>query len=521
MKKIVSALALGALVFGAASAKTSVNLNYRNGANMFSYGESYAPNTDFTYGRSEWFNLNGHNGGNDNLNLKAEGDIFKIQLNSSPSIKSNYWDIKAIQTDATFGALHAAMGWNADGNFLDYRMKTVSPWESQIGGEIVKPGSFFKNSFARDVLSYTTIAATDARLFGEGDFTIAFTNSDASVRLIGAWIGDNVINTSNADGDFDNNIEGYGRTGWAAQILEGNPNANAKGTAGDIVQKDAMGWVAGVDVKLPSVFGVTAVMKGIPYVAWNAANSDKNKADRSDGTVDNPGLTNRNLTDGDREEIGVFVPGLYFRLDAIKNLRLVAGGAVSIYDWNISDFAFDVNALVNLFDNRLQVTYAWNLSIANPDHFNTSVSGQGIVPVAAKGVGQTLASGSFGNLSAGLATKSCTLMYNHLGVAFTLNKTFKATLDVGALTDLGGWAFSSEGDGARLAYQDGAGTNLSVTPGVQIFANSKAFVAAGVNFTIEGIGKEDECGIKDKSGDLLGDGLNFGVSIPVLFRVQL
>ena len=515
MKKIVSALALGALVFGAASAKTSVNLNYRNGANIFATGTSYYANTDETHSETHWLNLNRHQGGNDNLNLKAEGDIFSIKLNTAPASGSNLLDVKAIQTDATFGALHAAFGFNADGNFLDYRMKSISPWESQFAGEITKNGSLFKQSFAKDVTSYTTIGGTDARYFAEGDFTLAFTNSDASIKLIGTWIGDNVFNQSNADSDNNNIVDGYGRTGWAAQIKAGNLAAGP-----DIVQKDAMGWIAGVDVKLPSLFGVAAILKGIPYVAWHDDTAgDRFSPDGGDATVDKPGVTNKNLTDADREEIGVFIPALYFRLEAVKNLRLVAGGTVSIYDWNWSDVAFDANALVSLFDKKLQITYTWMLSIANPDAFNHSTTHAyaDIVPEVAKGIGQTIA-GSFG---AGLATKSYTLMYNHLGVGFTLNPTFTVTLDVGALTDLGGWAGNAEGDGARVAYQDAAGTNLSVTPGVKISASKQAFVAAGVNFTIEGIGREDECGIKDKSGDLLGDGVNFGVSVPLLFRVTM
>ena len=524
MKKIVSALALGAMVFGAASAKTSVSLSYRNGANFFDYGKSYSSNSDEAHSLMEWFNLNGHNVGNDNLKFTASGDVLGFTLTTAPNLTANTIDVKAIEGDATFGALHTKFGFNADGNFLGgFRIKKYSPLESNLGGETAKPGSYFKNSFANAVTSITTIGATETRLFATGDYTLAFTNSDASVKFVGTWIGDNVTNWSNGDANNDQIIDGYGRTGWYAQIAEGN--GKEPYTGGDIVQKDAMGWVAAAHVNLPSVFEVAAILKGIPYVAWNQDNSGKN-TDNGSGDVDTIGLQKQNLTDGDREEIGVFVPALYFKLMAIKNVSIVAGGAVSIYDWNMSDFAFNVSANVNLFDGRLGITYDWNLSVANPDNFNHSNSASGMIVPTTKGIGATFHGTSFGT---GLGTQSCTVMYNDLSVNFKLNNTFTAGLDILALTDLGG-AFGDDGDGARLDYQDAAGTNLSVTPYVQIFAASKAFICAGINFTLEGLGREDECGIKSKAGvsnaknttgDLLGDGINFGISVPVLFRVQL
>ncbi|MBR1614144.1 MAG: hypothetical protein IJ673_01560, partial [Treponema sp.] len=137
MKKIISALALGAVAAFLATAEMKVSLNYRNGAELFKYvnkgadgrttddyGNTYIDSGYDVNGSSyNLFNLTGWNAGKDNLGLTASGDIFSLKATIQPAIGSNniIWHI--FDATATIGNLKLEGGWNGDGVGMNFRVK--------------------------------------------------------------------------------------------------------------------------------------------------------------------------------------------------------------------------------------------------------------------------------------------------------------------------------------------------------------------------------------------------------------
>ena len=103
MKKIISALTVGALVAGGAFAELKASINYRNGVELFKYvdngmdgrtkddyGNVYIDSGYDNNGSSMTFgNLTGWNAGKDKVGLTASGDVFTLKATLQPTIGSN------------------------------------------------------------------------------------------------------------------------------------------------------------------------------------------------------------------------------------------------------------------------------------------------------------------------------------------------------------------------------------------------------------------------------------------------
>ncbi len=306
MKKIISALAVSALVLGSAAAKTSVNLNYRNGAYLYNYfndGED-PKSTSHTFG-----GLNDYNGGQDTLSLKASGDIIDVQADIQPTTKGDKGDnrLNVIKFGAKWGAFHVQAGWNGDGINGGYRVTNDAGNHEGIFFETFKLGSLF-NSYSNYADNQISInkAFEDREMFAQADYTIKA--DDLSIKLIGTAISDRAWKKSNTD----------------------NYN-NTKNN----------GFSVFVDVAKAKAFKVEAFVKGAKTIA----------------KVKNVAAT---------EEKMLLVPGLYFQGTMVDGLIFTVGGAATMYDGKLSDWSADLRGRYAI-DDQLSVTYFGKLSSWSED----------------------------------------------------------------------------------------------------------------------------------------------------------
>ena len=133
MKKIISALVLGAAAVGFATADLKINANYRNGADMFKYWNNRWTKYDHVdkAKTKTLFDLDGWNNGGDSLNLQASGNIFTFYTSLTPTARPDKADdaadvmgFKALTIQAKVGNFTLLTGAHGDGVMdADYRAK--------------------------------------------------------------------------------------------------------------------------------------------------------------------------------------------------------------------------------------------------------------------------------------------------------------------------------------------------------------------------------------------------------------
>lgn len=299
MKKIISALAVSALVFGSAAAKTSVNLNYRNGANLYSYtnnGEEDAANEKTsTFGA-----LGAYQAGQDTMSLKASGDILDFQVDIQPKV-TNELRFNTLKIGAKWGAFHVQSGWCGDGLNGGYRVTNDASNFEGLYFETFKLGSAFAKSFSKYSDNQINLGATfaDREMYAQADYTIAA--DDLKINLKGTVISNRA---------------------WA--------KSDNKTTS--LYNEGDKGWSVFVDVSNSS-FKAEAFLKGAKTHAFvfedNKVAEDANMA---------------------------LVPGAYFQWLGTEGLILTAGGSAALYDGKLSDYNMDLRARYAA-NKQLSITY--------------------------------------------------------------------------------------------------------------------------------------------------------------------
>ncbi|MCH5290074.1 MAG: hypothetical protein J1E32_09195, partial [Treponema sp.] len=106
---------------GFATADLKINMNYRNGADMFKYDNIREKGKTAT---KTFFNLMDWNKGADNIALTANGNIFTFKATISGQVDTNTFvdSFKAMQITANVGNFSFDTGWTADG-VMGYRVK--------------------------------------------------------------------------------------------------------------------------------------------------------------------------------------------------------------------------------------------------------------------------------------------------------------------------------------------------------------------------------------------------------------
>ena len=147
MKKIISALTLGAMVAGAAFADVSVNLNFRQRATMYSQLNASDSKND----TKDMFFTDAYCGnGSDNLAISLSGDIVSFDMQwVTDEAKTNGWRAKGLNASVFLGPVTVFGGVWADGKQNGaYRNKVLIDAANLEGADFEwwKIGSGYKNS---------------------------------------------------------------------------------------------------------------------------------------------------------------------------------------------------------------------------------------------------------------------------------------------------------------------------------------------------------------------------------------
>ena len=133
MKKIISALVLGATAVGFATADLTIAANYRNGANMFEYyntrvsrnkrGVNKLGEKEDDVNKKTFFDLMDWQGGADSVDLRANGNIFSFRAQVNPTVDSDDggFSFKVLTVGAKVGNFTFESGFQNDG-VMNYRV---------------------------------------------------------------------------------------------------------------------------------------------------------------------------------------------------------------------------------------------------------------------------------------------------------------------------------------------------------------------------------------------------------------
>ena len=449
MKKIFSALVLGALAAGIATADMSIGINYRNGIDVFKYvnkgmdgyttddyGNIYGPQAEsdgigdgFNNNGASYnlFNLTGWNSGKDTVTLKASGNIFSVQAGLQPTIASDSVIFHIFRIGAEVGNFYANAGWTGDG-LMNYRVPRDANNSNEEGAvwESFKLGSPFVGSLDESANNQVGFGNPARNFFAYAGYSLVF-NDKANMKVQASIISDRE---------------------WDA------PSKKVRG--------GNLGWALFLQPKVKKVFDAEVFVKSTKDAAndWNFI-------------------------------IGAYGKPLVTPLIADGGI----GGSVWIDDGKLMEWNVDVRLLFEINEN---------LTITSLNKFaklsNTGNKADDDDDAAYDSVdGATLRTA----LGKQTAFKSSQILWNFLGVRYKINKTFAAIGAVGQVTDLD--------SGFQNGHWTGDGTQLFVHPHVQIYANPKISVCAGVLAAFGGIGADEGA---NKDVDLL-------INIPVLFRVKM
>ena len=306
MKKIISAITLGAMIAGAAFADVSINLNFRQRANLYTSiggeGKTAKKTALFTDAYS--------GSGSDNLAISLSGDIvsFDMQL-VTDAATTNAWRSKSFRGTVYLGPVELFGGLWADGKLNGaYRAKSDIDagnlegmdfeWK-KLGSAFAASPSFFCDNLVQPVN-------------GKGE----------SYALGGTY----KLGLDNGAVNFN-----------AAYVTNGTSDETASPSSGSL-QGHGFAFIA--DGRLDGLGQAEVVFK-------YGQSSLKNK----DGDANVPAMAF----------------GLYAQPSITRNLILTVGGAGSVVDGTFTDYSVDLRARYQVIPKKLSITSFHSYSALTDD----------------------------------------------------------------------------------------------------------------------------------------------------------
>lgn len=312
MKKIISALTLGAMVCGAVFADVSLNLNYRQRANLY---------TSYEHGNKYTLFNNAYSGrGTDNLSLSMSGDIvsFDVTLVGDQGATDN---IRA----KTLGASVFLGNWTVFGGF----------WaDGKLNG------------------AYRTKSDIDAGNIEGMDFE--FKKLGSAFGASPAFFADNMVMPVNTKGESYS----LGATYAVPNINNGALKVNAVYITNEIS-----------DEKAPKQAGMLQGHTGVLLLDGRLDGLGQGEVVfkyGQSGLKDEKGKGKAGAT--------AMVFGAYVQPSIAKNLILTVGGAGSVVDGDFTDYSVDLRARYQVIPKKLSITSFHSYSALVDGKENSAVS---------------------------------------------------------------------------------------------------------------------------------------------------
>ena len=252
MKKIISALAVGAMAVGFATADLSINANTKMSGWWYRYNSKNLGGSNLK--QKELFNLGDH-AANENVTLKASGNIFTFTTVLTPyNTDKNNNDImfKAMTIAAKVEDFTFTTGWHRDGiKVYDVNGNISAIDEGRLTGAAYKLGSAFSGSNARFVNNQAAIGKDQTSYFVHGKYALPV--SDVfTLNIAASAMSPHGIKKSSSEDDYSDNT--------------------AYGGKGDKRKNDSIAWGVFVNPVVKKIVGFDLVAKG-----WkNSAKADDN-----------------------------------------------------------------------------------------------------------------------------------------------------------------------------------------------------------------------------------------------------
>lgn len=417
MKKIISALTLGAMVAGAAFADVGLALNYRQRATLLSHtNESKSNKIEET---SAIFNTDKYSGnGTDNLSITLGGDIasFQVVVVGDEATTSKL-RTKTLGADLHVGKVGLFAGFWSDGKVKGaYRNKSDIDAGNMEGMdfEFKKLGSAYAGSpsfFVDNIVMPVNVTASESYAIGA---TYNIRNFKAcKLELNGVYISNE---TSDEKGPIDANKDSVSSGNLQGHSLVGLVEANTAYGTGEFVFK----------------YGQSAYQ-----------NEDKKYAD-------------------------AMAFGAYLQPKIINNLTATIGGAGSVIDGDFTDWSADLRLYYKAGALSFTSFHSYS-AIVDAEENAAKLNGKG--NAATKGIATQKVLGD-SMQHKGTAPKRDAILSNNLMVRYKVNKSFAVYGVVADMIGLG------ENCGAKLKDKDGKETT---DPLIQLRASAWAQFFAGSN----------------------------------------
>lgn len=428
MKKIISALTLGAMIGAAAFADVEINLNLRQRANLFATataGTKIDKNGKFVAAtpiQKAFGILDNYSGsGTDNLAISLSGDIAAFDMTlTTDQANTGYIRAKRLLASLFLGPLTLQAGTNADGIVTGaYRTKSDCDFGNFEGMdfEFKKLGSAFKNSpagFVDNLIGHVNNAHGSEYLSFVANYGLKFDKGAATLKA--AMVTNESTATKKADAGA-------------------NSTAHAQGHQFSFIADGRMDGIGQAE----AVFKVGEYKSGKTAMAF----------------------------------------ALYAQPSINKNLILTAGSAVGVVDYDVSDVSFDLRARYQAIPKKLSITSFHSFSFMTADGIKAINSNETI-----KGIAND--DGSADGKHGGSAVKRDKILTNNIMVRYNVNDT----LSVYAIAaDMIGLGKNLDKD-VKTTKGDDGGTQVQLrfSGWAQFFATSAASINVGLVCSVDDVG---------------------------------
>ena len=441
MKKIISALTLGALIGAAAFADVEIKLNLRQRANLFAAANTAGSKTEKAFGFLDAYSGNG----TDNMAISLSGDIaaFDATLVTDENTTSKI-RAKVLMGSLFLGPVTLRAGFNADGILNGaYRAKSDLDFGNFEGMdfEFKKLGSAFAASpaFFADNLIGSVNGKGKEHFALMADYGLKFDKGAATLRAA-------MVTNETSDYAYD-------------PVYTSNKEVPATAHA----QGHQFSFIA--DGRMDGIGQAEVVFKVGEY---------------SDG---NPTKGINNST--------AMAFALYAQPTINKNLILTAGGAVGVVDYDVSDVSFDLRARYQAIPKKLSITSFHSFSYLVGDGADDVMK---VTNKTTKGIanndGLYGAKGTDGGKHGGTPIERNKILTNNLMVRYNVNDTLTVYAIAADMIGFGknGKITLKTKDGKN--DDAGAQVQLRFSGWAQFFATSAASINVGLVCSVDNVGNQ-------------------------------
>ncbi|MDE6350678.1 MAG: hypothetical protein K2K67_06725 [Treponemataceae bacterium] len=448
MKKIISALTLGALIGAAAFADVEIKLNLRQRANLFAAANIAGAKTEKAFGFLDAYSGNG----TDNMAISLSGDIaaFDATLVTDENTTSKI-RAKVLMGSLFLGPVTLRAGFNADGILNGaYRAKSDLDFGNFEGMdfEFKKLGSAFAASpaFFADNLIGSVNGKGKEHFALMADYGLKFDKGAATLRAA-------MVTNETSDYAYD-------------PVYTSNKEVPATAHA----QGHQFSFIA--DGRMDGIGQAEVVFKVGEY-------SDR---DPSKGI-------NNNST--------AMAFALYAQPTINKNLILTAGGAVGVVDYDVSDVSFDLRARYQAIPKKLSITSFHSFSYLVGDGADDVMK---VSNKTTKGIanndGLYGAKGTDGGKHGGTQIERNKILSNNLMVRYNVNDTLTVYAIAADMIGFGKSMDSKTNKAKPVLTKDGknddagAQVQLRFSGWAQFFATSAASINVGLVCSVDDVGNQ-------------------------------